>query len=78
MTVVREAALICVAGVAAGLPLAALSARSLRSLMFGITEADAPTFVAAAVAFIAIGICAALVPASRAARVDPAIALREG
>ncbi|MGH9219488.1 MAG: FtsX-like permease family protein, partial [Vicinamibacterales bacterium] len=76
MTVVCEALLICIAGVAIGIPFAALSARSLRSLMFGITETDVTTFVAASIGFVAIGICAAVIPANRAARIDPAITLR--
>ena len=76
IAVVREALVICVAGVAIGIPLAAVSARALRSLMFGISETDAVTFAAAAAGFVAIGVCAALIPAARAARVDPALALR--
>jgi predicted permease len=76
MAVVREALFICVVGVAIGIPLAALSARALRSLMFGVSETDAVTFVAAAAGFIVIGAGAALLPANRAARVDPVIALR--
>jgi predicted permease len=76
LTVVREAATLCVIGVALGIPLAVMSARSLRSLMFGVSENDPWTFVAAAVGFLVIGVCAALIPANRAASVDPVRALR--
>ena len=57
-------------------PLAALAARSLRSLMFGISEHDPATFAAAAAIFLVLGGAAGIAPARRAARVDPVIALR--
>src|SRR5688572_12286739 len=43
-TVVREAGLLTVMGVAVGIPLALLAARALRSLLFGVTETDVVTF----------------------------------
>ena len=75
-SVLRDALLVCVAGVVVGLPIAALSARSLRTLMFGVSETDPQTYVAVALTFLAAGLVAALGPARRAARVDPVIALR--
>lgn len=75
-SVVREGVLVCALGVAIGLPLAALSARSLRALMFGISESDPLTFGASALAFLLLGFAAGLAPARRAASVDPVIALR--
>jgi len=75
-SVMREGLLVCALGVVVGLPLAALTARSLRSLMFGISESDPLTFAAAAVAFLILGAFAGLAPARRAANVDPVIALR--
>ena len=50
--------------------------RILTSLMFGISPADPVTFGAAVATFLAIGLVAGAVPARRAARVDPAVALR--
>ena len=50
--------------------------RILTSLMFGISPADPVTFGAAVATFLAIGLEAGAVPARRAARVDPAVALR--
>jgi predicted permease len=75
-SIMREGLLVCALGVALGLPLAALTARSLRSLMFGISESDPVTFVAAALVFMTLGLMAGMLPARRAARVDPAITLR--
>jgi predicted permease len=74
--VVRETLLICTLGIAIGLPIAALTARSLRSLMFGISASDPATFVAAATVFLVLGLLAGLPPARRAAAVDPVTALR--
>jgi putative ABC transport system permease protein len=75
-SVLREGILVCAIGVALGLPLAALSARSIRSLMFGISETDPATFVVTAAMFLVLGLLAGLAPARRAATVDPVIALR--
>ena len=75
-SIVREALLICLLGIALGLPLAALAARSLRSLMFGVSENDPATYLFAAAVFMAVGLIAAFSPARRAAGVDPVIALR--
>jgi predicted permease len=74
--VLREALLVTLAGVAVGLPLAYAGARTLRTLIFGITESDPFTFVATALFFLAIGVAAGVIPARRAAAVDPMIALR--
>jgi ABC-type antimicrobial peptide transport system permease subunit len=74
--VLREGILVCAIGVAIGLPLATVAARSLRSLMFGISENDPATLAAAAVLFLVLGLAAGLAPARRAARIDPVIALR--
>ena len=74
--VVREGLVLTALGVAVGVPAAFLAARSIRWLMFGLTEADPLTFGAVAVFFVLLGLTAGVPPARRAARVDPAIALR--
>lgn len=74
--VVRDALVLTLLGVAVGLPLAAGAARSLRSLLFGITEGDVATYGAVGVFFLVLGAAAVLLPARRAAGVDPATALR--
>jgi predicted permease len=75
-SVIREALIVCALGVTIGLPLAAVAARSLRSLMFGISENDPMTFGGAAIVFLILGLVAGLAPARRAATIDPVIALR--
>ncbi|PYR34573.1 MAG: hypothetical protein DMF90_16750, partial [Acidobacteria bacterium] len=63
-------------GLAGGVPIALGLSRLLAALLFGITATDSLTIVAAAVllAFAATG--AGLIPAWRAASVDPVVALR--
>jgi len=45
-------------------------------MLFGVTETDALTFSAATVFFLLLGVMAGVLPARRAAAVDPVIALR--
>jgi putative ABC transport system permease protein len=45
-------------------------------MLFEISSLDLTTYVAAAVGMMAVGLLAGLVPALRAARIDPVIALR--
>lgn len=74
--VLRQAVLLTIAGVAIGLPLAYSSSRVLAGLLFGIRESDPPTYLAAAVFVVMSGVAAGIIPARRAASVDPVIALR--
>jgi len=64
-------------GVVAGIGLALASTRLLRSLLFGTSPTDAITFVAVSTLLVIIAAAASLVPALRASRVDPLIALRD-
>jgi putative ABC transport system permease protein len=74
--VVGEAARVILAGVAVGMVGAALVGRTFGSLLFGVPPIDTVTFIAAAVALTTIGVLAACLPAARAARIDPVVALR--
>jgi len=74
--VLRDALILAGAGVALGIPAALMSAQVLESLMFGVTTSDMTTLIASATLLIAIAVSAAVVPAWRAMRVDPLIALR--
>jgi len=51
--------------------------RFLATLLFGIEPTDSVTFVAVSATFFVIAMVAALIPAMRATRVDPLIALRD-
>jgi ABC-type antimicrobial peptide transport system permease subunit len=64
-------------GVLAGVPAAALAAAALRPLLFGVTPHDVAVFAAVPVLLLAVAAAASAVPAARAARIDPAIALRD-
>jgi putative ABC transport system permease protein len=63
-------------GLVAGLLGAVSAAGLLSSSLFGLTPLDIPTFAAAAILFAAVATMAAWLPARRALRVDPLIALR--
>ena len=64
-------------GVAVGVGFALVLARFLGSLLYGLSAHDVATFAAASVALMAVAAIATLVPAWRASRVDPMLALRE-
>jgi putative ABC transport system permease protein len=74
--VVRDGIAITLTGVAVGFALALASVQLVKSLLFGVTPHDPLTLVAAPVSLLVIAVVACLLPASRAARVDPMIALR--
>jgi predicted permease len=74
--VIREAALLLLAGTAAGVLLSLAAGQSARSLLFGITAWDPRALAGAAVLLGLVALGAALLPARRAAGIDPAIALR--
>ena len=74
--VLREAVLLVALGVALGIPAALLGSRALASMLFGLTPSD-PASMATAVAILAlVAAIAAYIPARRATKVDPMVALR--
>jgi predicted permease len=66
------------AGVATGLLGATSLTRLMSGLLFGVNATDTPTFAAACLLLIAVGLFAASLPARRAMRLNPAVALRWG
>src|SRR5207302_1777889 len=64
------------AGVIAGLVLALLLARTMSALLYGIGIFDPPSFLGTAALLIMVALAACLIPARRAARTDPMVALR--
>jgi predicted permease len=63
-------------GVLAGVIGGALATRVLASLLYGVSPADAPTWILATLSLVTAGAVALVIPAARAARVDPIIAIR--
>jgi ABC-type antimicrobial peptide transport system permease subunit len=63
-------------GLAAGLLLAVLAARSLSTLLYEVSPLDPLTFGSVVAILSASALLACYLPARRAARVDPAVALR--
>lgn len=74
--VMREGLVLTLLGMAIGLPAAVFAGRVLKTLMFGVSEADPMTLAATTVFFVMLGLAAGIVPARRAAAVDPVVALR--
>jgi predicted permease len=77
-SVVRRGLLLTAIGGATGIAIAAVLARSLGTLLFGISPLDVATFTVALITVACIGTIACLLPALKAARVAPATVLREG
>jgi putative ABC transport system permease protein len=65
------------AGVAAGLVLALALTRLLSSMLYGTSATDVATFASVSLLLVVIAVGASVVPALRASRVDPLVALRE-
>ena len=74
--VLRRAMLLAVIGVVIGLAGAAAVTRYLTSMLFGVKPIDAFTFGAVALGLVAVALVASLIPAKRATKVDPLVALR--
>jgi ABC-type antimicrobial peptide transport system permease subunit len=64
-------------GIVIGLLAASALARVLSSILYGVSAHDPLTFIVVPLALTAIALLAAWMPARRASRVDPIIALRE-
>jgi putative ABC transport system permease protein len=74
--VLLRAAWLAAAGLAAGALLCAVASRWIEALLYGVKGGDIAGYVIAAAAIALVTLAAASLPAWRAARIDPAIALR--
>jgi predicted permease len=74
--VLGEGGVLLVAGLAVGVLGALLASRLLRGLLFGVAPHDPVTLVAVNIILLTVGVLACWIPAERAARVDPGVALR--
>ncbi len=74
--VLGEGAMQAVIGLAIGLGASLVLMGGLRSILFGIEPIDPPTLIAVGTSLLVVAVLAVLVPAVRAMRVDPVVALR--
>lgn len=72
----REGMQLQLAGIACGVLLSLIATRSLRSLLFDVAPTDPASLLGAASVLIVCGLAAVAIPARRAMRVDPSVALR--
>ena len=75
--VLRKGMMLTIAGVVIGLAAALVATRVFASLLYGVSPTDPMTFAAVGVLMLIISLTACYVPARRALRVDPLIALRQ-
>ncbi len=74
--VLREALAVILIGLGIGIPVAMVVTRFVKGLLYGLSATDPTSLVVGAFTLFAIGLTAAFIPAWRASRVDPNVALR--
>jgi len=74
--VMRESLTLAALGVAIGIPVSLAAARLIASVLYGLKTTDPATIALAALLMIAVAALAAYLPARRASKVDPMVALR--
>jgi putative ABC transport system permease protein len=75
--ILRQAVVLAIAGVVAGVPLSIWSSRYVSALLFGLTPRDPLMLTLTAAVLVAVSCVAGYLPARRAARVEPARALKQ-
>jgi cell division protein FtsX len=76
-SVIRSGAIVSIVGVVVGMGAAAFMTRALQNFVWGVSTLDPLTYGAVAVVLIAVALLATLVPALRAVRLNPVVALRD-
>jgi ABC-type antimicrobial peptide transport system permease subunit len=74
--VMRESLMLVAAGVVIGIPAALAATRLVSSVLYGLKATDPITITVSALAMIAVAALAGYLPARRATKVDPMVALR--
>jgi predicted permease len=74
--VLRESLMLVLVGVAVGLPAALTAPRLVSALLYGLTPSDPLSICLAALSLLAVALLAGYIPARRASRVEPIVALR--
>ena len=75
--ILKKASYLILTGTGIGLILSFLLSRTLETVIYGISRNDPSTYIFASALVIAVALIASVVPAMRAANIDPVIALRE-
>jgi predicted permease len=74
--ILRESLILAAVGLLLGIPAALVGARVLQSMLFGLAPTDPATVAVAALSMLVLAVLAGYIPARRASRVDPMVALR--
>jgi predicted permease len=75
-TIFRETGVLVLFGIVVGIPASWMASRAIRGLLFGVDASDPVTYAGALAVLALVAVLAGYVPARRATRIDPAIALR--
>ena len=75
--ILRKGVALAITGIVAGLIVAALSASFMATLLYGVRPRDPGVFMLVSLLLLAVAIAASYIPAWRATKVDPLVALRE-
>jgi predicted lysophospholipase L1 biosynthesis ABC-type transport system permease subunit len=75
--VLREITIVIAVGIVAGLAIALASGRLIANLLFGLSSTDVSTWIVAISLLTGVALLAGYLPARRASRIDPVVALRE-
>jgi putative ABC transport system permease protein len=74
--ILKQGLALTLIGLAVGIAGALAAARAMSGLLYGVSAADPVTFVAISLMLLAVALLACYLPARRAAKVDPMVALR--
>ena len=74
--IVRESLVVVLSGLALGIPVALATGKGMAGLLFGLNAADPQTLIGATAVIVVVTLSASYIPAWRASRLDPMIALR--